>query len=264
MEWTPERDLWLETDQGRLEARCWGPPPDAHPTLILLHEGLGSVGLWRDLPARLAEATGWGVLAYSRAGYGRSAPCPLPRPLDYMQREATLVLPQALDAIGFQTGAILGHSDGGSIAALHLGEVQDPRTAGAILIAPHFFVEDCSIQAIAAARDAYETGDLRTRLARHHADVDCAFLGWNRAWLDPAFRDWNISDTLKRIHSPVLAIQGLADPYGTRAQVDIIPGAMPGSARICLLDACGHAPHQDHPDQVIAEIVNFLAELPVA
>ena len=264
MDWTPDQDLWLETDQGRLEARCWGPPPDRRPTLVLLHEGLGSVGLWRDLPARLTAETGWGVLAYSRAGYGRSSPCPLPRPLDYMQREATLVLPQVLEIIGFRSGVTLGHSDGGSIAALHLGEAPDPRIAGTILIAPHFFVEDCSIQAIAAARDAYETGNLREKLARHHDDVDCAFLGWNQAWLDPAFRDWNISDTLHRIHSPLLAFQGLSDPYGTRAQVDPIPDATPAPARICLLDGCGHAPHQEQPDRVIGEIRDFLAELQLA
>ena len=261
MDWTPDHDLWLETDQGRLEARCWGPSPDRSPTLVLLHEGLGSVGLWRDLPARLAAETGWGVLAYSRAGYGRSSPCPLPRPLDYMQREATLVLPQVLEIIGLRKGVTLGHSDGGSIAALHLGEAPDPRIAAAILIAPHFFVEDCSVKAIAAAKDAYENGNLREKLARHHDNVDCAFLGWNRAWLDPAFRDWDISDTLHRIQSPVLAFQGLADPYGTRAQVDLIPGAIRAPARVCLLDECGHAPHQEHRGRVLAEISDFVTGL---
>ena len=261
MDWVPDSDLWLDTDRARLEARCWGPPPADAPTIVMLHEGLGSVGLWRDLPERLVTATGWGVFAYSRQGYGRSDPCPLPRPIDYMEQEAAEVLPRALDAMAFRRGITLGHSDGGSIAALHLGGVRDHRVRGAILIAPHFFVEDCSIQAIQAARVAYDQGDLRERLARHHTNVDCAFNGWNRAWLNPEFHDWDIMWALRYPQVPVLAIQGLDDPYGTRAQVDVIEQEMSGPAEVHLMTGCGHAPHRDRADEVVAKIGSFLARL---
>ena len=261
MQWSPGADLWIQTDSARLEARCWGPPPADAPSIVMLHEGLGCVGLWRDLPARLAAATGWGVLAFSRQGYGRSDPCDLPRPIDYMEREAERVLPQVLDAIGFRRGVTLGHSDGGSIVALHLGGVRDHRVRGAILIAPHFFVEDCSIRAIEAAREAYETGDLRDRLARYHTDVEAAFLGWNQAWLDPRFRGWDITQALWYPQVPILALQGLADPYGTRAQVEIIEAEMYAPSEIHLMQGCGHAPHRDRPDEVIETIADFLARL---
>ena len=261
MEWAPDNDLWIETDQGRLEARCWGPSPGEAPTLVLLHEGLGCVALWRDFPGRLAAATSWGVLAYSRSGYGRSVPCDLPRPLDYMEREGEHILPQVLDAIGFRRGVTLGHSDGGSIAALHLGGVRDHRVRGLILIAPHFFVEDCSIRAIEAARKAYHEGDLRAKLARYHEHVDCAFRGWNDAWLDPGFRNWEITQALWYLQAPVLAFQGLTDPYGTRAQVEIIEDEMYAPAEIHLIEGCGHAPHQERPDEVIAIIADYLARL---
>lgn len=261
MDWTPDTDLRIQADGARLEARCWGPPPSAAPTIVMLHEGLGCVALWRDLPERLAAATGWGVLAYSRRGYGRSDPCRLPRPVDYMEHEGEVVLAQVLDAIGFRRGVTLGHSDGGSIAALHLGSVRDHRVRGAILIAPHFFVEDCSIEAIEAARLAWETGGLRDRLARYHADVDCAFLGWNRAWLDPAFRRWDITQALWYLQVPVLAFQGLEDPYGTRAQVEVVEAETYAPAEIHLMEGCGHAPHRERPDEVIATIADFLARL---
>lgn len=261
MDWSPDTDLWIETGGARLEARCWGPPPAEAPTIVMLHEGLGSVGLWRDFPERLAQATGWGVLAYSRQGYGRSDPCDLPRPIDYMEREGEQVLPRVLDAIGFRRGVTLGHSDGASIAALHMGGVRDHRVRGLILIAPHFFVEDCSVEAIAAAREAYETGDLRDRLARHHDDVDCAFRGWNSAWLDPAFRSWNITQALWYLQVPVLAFQGLADPYGTRAQVDVIEAEMYAPAEIHLMEGVGHTPHRERPDEVLETISDFLARL---
>lgn len=261
MQWAANTELWIQTDGGRLEARCWGPPPAEAPTIVMLHEGLGCVAMWRDLPQRLADATGWGVLAYSRLGYGRSDPCDLPRPIDYMHHEGEHVLPQVLDAIGLRRGVTLGHSDGGSIAALHLGGVRDHRVRGTILIAPHFFVEDCSIRAIRDAREAWETGDLRQKLARYHANVDCAFLGWNRAWLDPRFRDWNITEALSYLQIPVLAFQGLDDPYGTRAQVEIVEAEMYAPAEIHLMEDCGHAPQRDRPDFVIGTIADFLTRL---
>lgn len=153
----------------RLECRFLGPPPEDAPTLVLLHEGLGSLGLWRDFPEKLQAATGLGVFAYSRAGYGSSDPDPLPWPLDYMERHAVRVLPQVLDAIGFRRGLLVGHSDGASIAALYAGTVSDPRVQGCVLMAPHFFIEQVCLDAIAAAKHAYEQGDLTPRLARHHA-----------------------------------------------------------------------------------------------
>ena len=169
----------------RLEAIAYGPPPGSAPTIVMLHEGLGCVALWRDFPRKLAAATGWGVFAYSRAGYGQSDPVDLPRPLDYMSREATLSLPEVLDAVGFARGILLGHSDGASIAAIYAGDRSDARVEGLVLMAPHLFTEAPGLASIAEAKEAYATGDLRAKLARYHAHVDVAFYGWNGAWLDP-------------------------------------------------------------------------------
>src|SRR5438552_16793060 len=169
---------FLDLGSVRLEFRTIGPRPHVAPTIVMLHEGLGCVGLWGDFPDRIAAETGAGVFVYSRAGYGRSSPVVLPRPLSFMHEEAREVLPRLLDAIGFRRGLLLGHSDGASIAAIYAGSVQDHRVRGLVLIAPHFIVEDLSIRSIAAAREAYAT-DLRAKLARWHADVDNAFCGWN-------------------------------------------------------------------------------------
>jgi pimeloyl-ACP methyl ester carboxylesterase len=174
-------------DGKRLEAVAFGPPPDKAPTIVMLHEGLGCLALWRDFPQKLAAATGHGVFAYSRAGYGLSHPVDLPRPLDYMSREARFSLPALLDAIGLTRGLLLGHSDGASIAAIYAGEHADERIKGLILMAPHLFTEAMGLASIAEAGHAYETGDLRARLAKYHAHVDVAFRGWNDAWLDSGF-----------------------------------------------------------------------------
>jgi pimeloyl-ACP methyl ester carboxylesterase len=175
---------FLELGGARLEYRHTGPQPDAAPTLVLLHEGLGSAGLWGDFPDKLAAATGAGVFAYSRVGYGRSSPVPLPRPLTYMQDEAE-TLASVMDAIGLRRGLLVGHSDGASIATLYFGAHQDHRVRGVSMIAPHFVVEDMTVAAISEAKSAYETGDLKGKLARWHDDVETAFRGWNDAWLDP-------------------------------------------------------------------------------
>src|SRR5271157_4886483 len=206
----------------RLEAVAFGPPPGTAPTIVMLHEGLGCVALWRDFPMKLAAASGWGVFAYSRAGYGQSDAIDLPRPLDYMTEEAILSLPRVLAAIGFKRGVLLGHSDGASIAAIYAGEHDDERVRGLVLMAPHVFTEAPGLAAIAEARDAYRTGDLRARLAKHHADVDCAFCGWNGAWLDPGFKAWNIEGFVERWRVPALLIQGDDDQYGTLAQIRAI------------------------------------------
>ena len=252
----------LEIAGQRLEVRRVGPPPDAAPTILLLHEGLGCASLWRDFPERLAAATGLGVMAYSRAGYGASSPCALPRPLSYMHDEARETLPAVLDAIGFRRGLLLGHSDGASIAAIYGGSRLGPRPDGLILLAPHFFTEDMGIAEIARAKAAYLEGDLRARLARHHgANVDCAFWGWNGAWLDPDFRKWEIRAVLPEITAPMLVIQGADDPYGTLDQVETARAQSGGPVETVVLDDCGHAPHRDQPARTIAAVAAFATGL---
>lgn len=258
--WGAEAGTRIETPFGSIEASCWGPPPDSAPTIVMLHEGLGCVDLWRNVPEQLSLRTGCGVLAYSRFGYGRSDTCDLPRPLDYMTREGVDVLPCVLDAAGFRRGVLLGHSDGATVAALHGGGVRDHRVRGMILLAPHFFVEDCSVAAIHAAQAAYPKG-LRDKLAQYHIDVDAAFRGWSEAWLDPGFRDWNVTAALDHLQVPVLAIQGRGDPYGTAAQVEVIAERMYAPAEIHLLDDCAHAPHLEQPEQTLDLIVEFLTRL---
>lgn len=247
---------FLDIADRRLEYAVWGP--DGAPGVVLLHEGLGSVALWRDLPEELAERTGTAVLAYSRAGYGRSSPCALPRPLDYMTREAVDVLPLVLDAADVGPVVLVGHSDGASIAALHAGHVRDPRLRGICLIAPHFLTEPEGLAAIAEARRAYEAGDLRARLARYHVDVDCAFHGWNGAWLDPGFRSWNITDTLPGITCPVLVVQGDADPYGTLAQIEALHEGCKTDVDTLILPGIGHAPHLEAREPTLDRIARFV------
>jgi pimeloyl-ACP methyl ester carboxylesterase len=237
-----------------------GPAHVEGPTIVFLHEGLGSVSMWRDFPARLCTAVGRRGLVYSRPGYGRSTPrAPDERwGLDFMHRQAEQVLPPLLDALGVRAPyVLLGHSDGGSIALIHAATFP-ARVAAAIVMAPHILVEAFGLASIRAARDAYETTDLRARLARHHADVDSAFRGWNDIWLDPSFPHWTIEDLLPRIACPVLAIQGLDDEYGTLAQIDGIASRVAGT-RLRKLEACGHSPHRDRPDAVIDAVATFLA-----
>lgn len=241
---------------GRLEAGWWGPPPDAAPTLVLLHEGLGSVGLWRGFPERLVAATGCGVLAYSRFGYGRSDTVMLPRPLDYMRREAVDVLPPVLAAAGVRDCVLVGHSDGASIAAIHAGRVADPRVRALALMAPHFFVEDICTTSIAAIRREYDQG-LRARLARHHDDVDAAFLGWADAWLDPRFpASFDLAADVARIGIPTLIVQGTHDPYGTAAHARLAERLIPSLVRTAMLPA-RHAPHAEAPELTVAEIAEL-------
>jgi pimeloyl-ACP methyl ester carboxylesterase len=245
----------------RLECRVWGGSPAGRPTIVLLHEGLGSAGLWRSFPEKLAERTGLCVFAWSRAGYGASDPVTLPRPLDYMQREAVEVLPKVLDAIGFTRGILLGHSDGASIAAIYAGSFNDSRVQGVGLMAPHFFTEPEGLAAIAEARTAYDTGDLRGRLARHHADADNAFRGWNGAWLDPGFKSWNIEPFIGRIRVPILGIQGRDDQYGTLKQMDALTKGARAPLRIEVLENCRHSPHIEQPDRTLAIVSEFVAPL---
>jgi pimeloyl-ACP methyl ester carboxylesterase len=248
----------LRVGSAELEYRMVGPLPHDAPTLVFLHEGLGSVGQWGDFPDRVATATNAGAFIYSRAGYGQSSPVPLPRPLTYMHDEALQVLPQLLDAIGFRRGLLIGHSDGASIATIYAGSVQDHRIRGLSLIAPHFVVEDVSIASIAAAKQAYESSDLREKLARWHRDVDVAFCGWNAAWLDPDFRDWDISESLAYLRVPMQIVQGEADRYGTRRQIEIAEEECYCPVDVTLLPDIGHAPHREAPNRTLIAISDFV------
>jgi len=254
---TRKREGFLRVGGFDLEYRMIGPPPDEAPTLVMLHEGLGSAALWGDFGDQLQAKTGAGVFVYSRAGYGASSPVPLPRPLDYMHREALTVLPEVLSEIGFRRGVLVGHSDGASIAAIHAGGVQDGRVSGLVLLAPHFVVEAVSIASIGKIRKAYETTDLRAKLSRWHDNVDNAFLGWSGAWLDPNFRNWDISQYLARIRVPVAIVQGKADQYGTMRQIKIAQEACTCPVEVTLLDGTGHSPHREAPGPTLDAISAF-------
>jgi len=238
------------------------------PPLVFLHEGLGSVAMWRDWPAQVCAATGRAGLVYSRQGYGRSDPTPdvrgepteqagrrsgRLRP-DYMHREALEVLPALLARLQIERPVLVGHSDGATIALLHAS--RHPVTA-CVVLAPHVIVEEVSVLSIAQAREAYLSGELRARLARYHEHVDCAFWQWNEVWLSPGFRDFDIREDCRRISAPLLTIQGQGDPYGTLAQIHDIAAAAP-QARLLELPACGHSPHRDQAEAVTAAIADFL------
>jgi pimeloyl-ACP methyl ester carboxylesterase len=248
---------FLSIGASNLEYRMIGPAPDRAPTIVMLHEGLGSAALWGDFPDRLAAATGLGVLVYSRAGYGASTSVTLPRPLDYMSREALDVLPALLDAIGFERGVLLGHSDGASIAAIHAGGSNDHRVRGVVLIAPHFIVEEISLASIAEIRKTYETTDLRSKLARWHQNVDNAFYGWNDAWLDPDFRRWDISEYLAYIRVPVAILQGADDQYGTIRQIEIAKEECYCPVDVTVIAGAGHSPHREMPRLTLETISEF-------
>ena len=250
---------FLTIGSQRLEYRMIGPRPDAAPTLVLLHEGLGCVGLWGDFPEQLQNATGCGVFVYSRAGYGQSSPVPLPRPLTYMHDEARETLPALLETIGFRHGLLVGHSDGASIAALYAGTHQDHRVGGLVLMAPHFFTEDPGIASIEEARRAYEAGDLKPRLARWHADVDNAFKGWNGAWLDPEFRKWDITQELGYIRVPILIVQGEDDQYGTVKQIAAAEEECYCPVETVLLPGVKHSPQREAPEPTLKAISEFVA-----
>ena len=250
----------LVLDSRTLEAAWWSPD-GARPPLVLLHEGLGSVGLWRGFPARLAQATGRAVMAWSRFGYGQSDPQAPPWPLDYMHREALETLPRVLDRAGIDRCVLIGHSDGASIAAIAAGIGERRRYRGLVLIAPHFFVEDITIASIAQAKQQYEAGGLREKLARHHRHPDVAFYGWNGAWLDPGFRtSFDLTDELAHIRVPILILQGKNDPYGTEAQARLAEQTCDCPVRTVLLDAA-HAPHLEAPEVTLAAITGFVRHL---
>ena len=247
----------LDIDGHRVEARWWGDDSSDHPVLVLLHEGLGCVDLWKDFPRQLAEKLSCRVFAYSRLGYGKSDACPLPRPVTFMHKEAREFLPRVLAAAGITSHILLGHSDGGSIALIYAATAPEGLKA-VITEAAHVFCESLTLESIAQAKVAYEKGDLKPRLEKYHGpNTENAFRGWNDVWLNPKFASWNIRELLPDIGVPVLAIQGREDPYGTLDQITAVEGAIP-HCTTAILDHCGHAPHVQAPKQTMESITRFL------
>jgi pimeloyl-ACP methyl ester carboxylesterase len=234
------------------------PPQDA-PVLVLLHEGLGSLAMWKDFPERIATATGCRTLVYSRQGYGKSDRLQQARGVDYMHAEALHVLPEILRQLEIDNPILIGHSDGASIALIHAGGAQQPVRA-LVLLAPHVFVEDLTVASIAEAKVAYQTTDLPARLGRYHDDVDNTFWGWNDIWLHPDFRHWNIEEYLPKVACPVLVVQGEDDEYGTMAQLDSIARQV-RDVELLKLGQCKHSPHRDQPEQVVSAIRNFVDQV---
>lgn len=256
-------DGFLEIGASRLEYKMAGPRPNEAATFVLLHEGLGSVGLWDDFPLRLADATGLGVFAYSRAGYGRSSPSVLPRRVTFMHEEARDILPQVLKAIGLRRGILLGHSDGASIAAIYAGSAADYRIRGLVLLAPHFFTEEFGVAEIGRIREVYQNTDLRAKLGKWHQDPDNAFYSWSGPWLEPAFRKWDITEELAYIRVPILIIQGADDQYGTLRQIEVAKEECYCPVEALILEGIRHMPHREAPEASMAAIVDFSRRLQV-
>jgi pimeloyl-ACP methyl ester carboxylesterase len=245
----------------RLEYAWLGPKPSEAPTLVFLHEGLGCLTSWHDVPAELVERTGCGALVYSRAGYGRSDPVPVPRPVRFMHDEA-IVLGQVLRETGVRDAIPVGHSDGASIALIYAAGSPAVPVRGLVLEAPHVFVEPHGLASIAQMAVRYRTTDLRRRMEKHHgSNVDVAFWGWSEVWLHPEFRAWNIEELLPAIRAPILILQCEEDEYGTWAQVEAIQRRASGPVEAHRLSQCGHAPHRDHPELALATIAHFVRRL---
>lgn len=264
----PEVDALTTAEAGTLTAAGYAieferwPAKQSGPTLVLLHEGLGCVAMWRRFPALLHEATGLPVFSFSRPGYGRSSSIPLPRPLDFHSRDALDVLPAVLDAAAIDDCILVGHSDGASISVVYTGARQDPRVRALVLMAPHVLTEQKTVDNIAAAKDSFETTDMRDKLARYHGDnVDCAFLGWCEAWLHAGFRHWDITPWLPAIKVPVLTVRGDDDAYNTTVHVEHIANGVSGPVTRLDLPDCGHAPHLEQSEKVVEALSSFVAEL---
>ncbi len=255
-------ELSFEGNDLRLEYAWLNVEQRDAPPIVFLHEGLGTLAMWGGFPQRLCDAGGFRGLLYSRYGYGGSTARPGREqwPLDYLEREARQLLPDFLRAVGADARPwLFGHSDGASIALIYAAALPN-ALAGAVVLAPHIFVEEATIAGIAAARRSYETSDLRQRLARRHADPDAAFWRWHDRWTDPAFRDWNIEALLPAIRCPLLAIQGEGDEYATMAQLDGIKRQAP-QTELLKLAACRHSPHRDQPQAVIDAVIQFIRDV---
>ena len=246
---------FIEICGHRLEVQTI-PGRAAGPTLVFLHEGLGSISTWREFPSEVAAATRCPAVVYSRYGYGNSDRLEAPFGVDYMHREALGALPELLAKLGIVAPILVGHSDGASIALIHAG-ARDP-VRGLALLAPHVFVEDLSVKSIAEAKVAFEATDLPEKLGRHHANPRRTFYGWNDVWLHPDFRRWNIESFLPRIACPVLAIQGYDDEYGTMAQLDAIAVQVAGPCEVVGLADCGHRLHRDQPERTVEAVARFV------
>lgn len=242
----------------RLEYQWVGEAGSAWPVVVFLHEGLGSVSLWKDFPERFCRAHGLRGLVFSRYGYGQSTPRPHGErwPVDFMHRQAREVLPALFSALDIRQPWLFGHSDGASIALLYAATFPQ-YVSGVIVAAPHIFVEEITLASIRQARQAYLESGLRERLARYHADIDSAFWGWNDVWLDPAFAAWNIEAELPAIACPILAVQGEDDEYGTLEQVYGIRRKAP-QTRVLVLPDCAHSPHRDQPEALLQEAGSFI------
>lgn len=256
------RQGFLEAGGHRLEYVLHEAHLTARPTLVFLHEGLGSISLWRDFPQRVAQATGCRTLVYSRYGYGQSDVLAAPRTAEYMHAEALEALPAVLAALGIERPLLVGHSDGGSIALIHAGDGRWP-CAGIVVMAPHLFVEEVSVRGIEETVRVFETTDLPQKLARHHRDARRSFRGWADIWLSADFRAWNIEDAVRRLHCPVLAIQGEDDEYATLAQIERIAALATQAPDVELLKLadCRHSPQRDQADAVAAALTAFVERL---
>lgn len=252
----PSPSAFLSVRGRSLEYRRIAAAADG-PTLVFLHEGLGSISQWRDFPDRIAAATGLPAIVYARYGHGQSEVLQQPQGVDFMHREALESLPELLRQLGVERPILIGHSDGASIALIYAGAGHPLR--GLVAMAPHVFVEDISIEGITAAKQTFETTDLPQKFARHHRDAVKTFYGWNDVWLAPAFRSWNIEAFLPAITCPLLAIQGHGDEYGTMAQVDAIARLAGGPVEVLKLDQCGHSPQKDQPEIVAGAVIDFVA-----
>ncbi len=256
----------LEIGEHRLEILDIAPQVSGRSPIVLLHEGLGCIAMWRDFPHALAEATGARVVAYSRYGYGQSTPLPAgtrnARNARFMHEEAIAIAPQVLSKMGIEKPFLVGHSDGGSIALLYAATFPN-AVSGLVAMAPHCFVEAISVASISQARTAFETTDLPQRLGKYHRDPAATFYGWSDVWLSEPFRHWNITELLRAITSPVLAIQGEGDEYGTMAQIEVIQREIP-AAKLLKLANCGHSPWKDQRDIVLNQIANLYTQIPAA
>ena len=256
---------FLELNGNPLEIVWYGPSPKEAPTLVFLHHGLGCVSLWRDFPAKLADATGFGAMVYSRFGYGRSAPCKLPRPIRYMHHEGLQVLPELLETSGIREYILIGHSDGASIAIVFAGGTPARGLRGLISAAAHVFCEEVNLESIREAKEAYLKGDLRKKLQKYHGtNTDNAFWGWNGAWLNPEFARWNIEEYLPEIKVPVLILQGENDEYGTTAQVDAIRLKTGAESEAVILPDCGHSPFQNQETKTLQLMSDFIKRIETA